>query len=113
MTSESLKCEPKRDRKFMTPDEIIFSIRQKGYSLSMIAEVLQKSPSMISKVINRRAKSFPIAQAISKILERKVSDVFPSLYESDDQPVRKNMPGYMDKRRELESILSEVTKSTL
>lgn len=52
-----------------------------GLSQSAIANVLGCSPSLLSKVINRKATSTRIAKAVAKILQLPVLQVFPD-YES-------------------------------
>lgn len=48
-----------------------------GFSQSAIANVLGCSPSMLSKVINRKATSTRIAKAVAKVLQLPVLQVFP------------------------------------
>lgn len=61
----------------MDADKIINSLSRKGFSQTLIADVLECSPSLISKVIHRKATSVRIAQAIAKLLQRPVLQVFP------------------------------------
>ncbi|MCC5855922.1 MAG: DNA-binding protein [Idiomarina sp.] len=53
----------------------------------MVAEALGKSPSIITKVVSRQAKSRLVAEAIARILQRDVKDVFPDVPEYQLAPV--------------------------
>lgn len=48
-----------------------------GLSQSAIANVLGCSPSLLSKVINRKATSTRIAKAVAKVLQLPLLHVFP------------------------------------
>lgn len=63
--------------KNMDSNEITNRLNLEGFSQSAIAEVLGCSPSLISKVINRRARSAKVAVAISKLIKFDVLKVFP------------------------------------
>lgn len=63
----------------MKKDQIKKGLAAKGYDYSMIAEVLSRSPSLISKVAARKARSVRVAQAIAKALELPVEEVFPDV----------------------------------
>lgn len=52
-----------------------------GYDFSMLAEAIDKSPSLISKVASRQAKSRFVAEAMVKILNRTMAEVFPDVPE--------------------------------
>lgn len=52
-----------------------------GYDFSMLAEAIGKSPSLISKVASRQAKSRFVAEAMVKILDRSMAEVFPDVPE--------------------------------
>lgn len=61
----------------MDADKIIDSLSREGFTQTLIADVLECSPSLISKVIHRKATSVRIAQVIAKLIERPVLQVFP------------------------------------
>ncbi|RUO43860.1 transcriptional regulator [Aliidiomarina taiwanensis] len=52
-----------------------------GYDFSMLAEAIDKSPSLISKVASRQAKSRFVAESIAKVLGMSVAKVFPDVPE--------------------------------
>ncbi|MDN7136388.1 helix-turn-helix domain-containing protein [Pseudidiomarina terrestris] len=89
----------------MTPDEIKAEIIKKGFSLTMIADVLGKSPSMVSKVVNGSATSLLIADCISRILDRPIHEVFPNLYDESFAKTYKTSKSYKAKKEELKELL--------
>lgn len=61
-----------------------------GYDFSMLAQALNRSPSLISKVAGRQAKSRVVAEAFAKLLNRPVTEIFPDVPEySNDVPTSK------------------------
>lgn len=78
----------------MKPEEIKQAIYQKGYDLSMIADVLGKSPSLVSKVVSGRARSLVVAEAIAKILEKNVNQVLPSQCDTFKGKIPKSSDAY-------------------
>ncbi|WP_194757301.1 hypothetical protein [Aliidiomarina indica] len=52
-----------------------------GYDFSMLAQALGRSPSLISKVAGRQAKSRLVAEAFAKLLDRPVAEIFPDVPE--------------------------------
>lgn len=65
----------------MDSDQIKRELRAKGFDFSLIAEALGKSPSLVSKVAARKARSRPVAQALAKALGLSVKEVFPDVPE--------------------------------
>ncbi|RTE87479.1 MULTISPECIES: helix-turn-helix transcriptional regulator [Gammaproteobacteria] len=65
----------------MDKNQIKKELATQGYDLTMVAEALDKSPSLISKVVARQAKSKGVAEAIAKILGKNVEEVFPDVPE--------------------------------
>lgn len=63
--------------RIMNAQEIMQQLNRNGFNQTAIANVLECSSSLISKVINRKATSVRIAEAISKLLELTILDVFP------------------------------------
>ena len=51
----------------------------KGFNQSILAEVIGCSPSLVNKVINRKAVSLRVADAIAKAIELPRLKVFPEL----------------------------------
>lgn len=61
----------------MNADQIIKHLAELEYNQTLIAAALNRSPSLVSKVIHRRAKSMPVANLIAKILGMDLNQVFP------------------------------------
>lgn len=61
----------------MTPREINQRIKTKGFDQGAIAHALNCSPSLISKIINRKAISMRVAKAVALTIELPLLDVFP------------------------------------
>src|SRR5690554_1323617 len=61
----------------MTPQEISKAINKKGFDQVAIAHALNCSPSLISKIINRKAISMRVAKAVALTIELPLLDVFP------------------------------------
>lgn len=73
----------------------------------MIAEALGKSPSMVSKVVSGNARSQVVAEAVAKILNRSVNELFPNQYNW----VGKSRMKERDSRvRELKTLLADGEK---
>lgn len=71
----------------MDKNQIKKGLAEKGYDFSMLAAVISRSPSLLSKVAGRKARSLPVAQAIAKALDKTVEEVFPdvSAYHQDQR----------------------------
>ncbi|GEA12702.1 hypothetical protein KUL49_30770 [Alteromonas sp. KUL49] len=63
----------------MTPTEIKAELNQRGYSIALLAEVLNKTPVAVGAVINRKLVAKPTAESISKAIGKDVSEVFPDV----------------------------------
>lgn len=93
----------------MDRDQIRIALGKLGYDFSMLAEAIGKSPSLISKVASRQAKSRFVAESIAKVLGLPVAQVFPDVPEyqlikpstEQERSIRVN---------ELRSILGEESK---
>jgi Helix-turn-helix. len=70
----------------MTPQEITKAINKAGFDQGAIASALNCSPSLISKIINRKAISMRVARAIALTIERPLLEVFPD-YERLVRPI--------------------------
>lgn len=58
-------------------ETIKIELRKKGYSMSMIAEVLKCSPVNIHQVCKGTNNSYRVAKAVATVLEQPVEAVFP------------------------------------
>lgn len=65
----------------MDRNQIQKELNALGYNLSIVAEAIEKSPSLVSKVIARKAKSRFVAEALCKILQKPIEEVFPDIPE--------------------------------
>ncbi|MCL5049404.1 hypothetical protein [Aliidiomarina maris] len=63
----------------MTKDQIKKGLTSRGYDFSMLAEVIERSPSLLSKVAARKARSLYVAEAIAKALDKSLEEVFPDV----------------------------------
>lgn len=76
---------------------------RRGFDFTMIAEVLGKSPSLVSKVAARKARSQPVAMALAKAIERDIEVVFPDVEAYHHQPF--TLEQRKQKQRELVALL--------
>ncbi|WP_462171111.1 helix-turn-helix domain-containing protein [Pseudoalteromonas xiamenensis] len=72
----------------MKSDEIKQAVANKGYTLSMIAEALGLDLSSVSGVVCGHTKSKRVAEAVAKIIEKPVHEVFPEVDYSRPKVVR-------------------------
>ncbi|MCH8493940.1 MAG: helix-turn-helix domain-containing protein [Idiomarina sp.] len=91
----------------MKPNEIKQAIYEKGYDLTMIAEVLGKSPSLVSKVLHNKARSFLVAKGIAQILGQDIRQVFPNQYDKLRGRTSKASESYKAKQKELRKLLNQ------
>lgn len=80
-------------------------LAKRGFDFSMLAAALQKSPSLISKVAARKARSQLVAEALAKAIERPVEEVFPDV-EAYHGPAR-DKEARKKKQRELAALLDK------
>ncbi|EWH09841.1 hypothetical protein DS2_10337 [Catenovulum agarivorans DS-2] len=66
----------------MNSEEIKQAISDKGYTLSMIADALDVSLGSVSGLIGGHNKSRTIAEAVCKIIEKPLEEVFPAIANS-------------------------------
>jgi ribosome-binding protein aMBF1 (putative translation factor) len=89
----------------MDSKQIKKELAARGFDFSMLAEAIDKSPSLVSKVASRKATSRLVAVAIAKALERPVADIFPDVdayhHASSSDEERKK------KQRELVALLNK------
>lgn len=78
---------------------------RRGFDFSMIAEALDKSPSLVSKVASRKARSQPVALAIAKALGMEIDEVFPDIDAYHHQPMTAEQR--KQKQRELVALLKD------
>lgn len=62
----------------MQPHEIRQALAERGVTLTMLATATGYSIGMISRVLNGKATSFPVAEAFAKTLDRDLYEVFPT-----------------------------------
>ncbi|MCC5856215.1 MAG: helix-turn-helix domain-containing protein [Idiomarina sp.] len=91
----------------MKPEQIKYAIYSKGFDLTMLSNVLDKSPSLISKVIHGKGRSYVVAEAVAKILEMSVSEVFPNQYDKYLGRAYKSSKVFQEKQEELRRILNQ------
>lgn len=72
----------------MNKDQIKKGLADRGYDFSMLAEVISRSPSLLSKVAARKARSLLAANAIAKALDLSIKEVFPDVpaYHEQETP---------------------------
>lgn len=63
----------------MKPEEIKAVIHRKGFTIQMIGETLQTTPTSVGAVINRATTSKRIATAVAKIVGKPLAEVFPDV----------------------------------
>jgi Ner family transcriptional regulator len=64
----------------MDYETIKTQLRNKGYSMSMIAEALGCTPVNVHQVCKGQNNSYRVAKAVAAVLELAVNDVFPTSY---------------------------------
>lgn len=90
----------------MDSQKIKMELAKRGFDFSMLAKALGKSPSLISKVAARKARSQAVAVALAKALERPIEDVFPDV-EEYHHGVPPNRQDRKQKERELLALLND------
>ncbi|WP_278404875.1 helix-turn-helix domain-containing protein [Pseudoalteromonas ruthenica] len=63
----------------MKPEEIKLAIRQKGYTLSMLADALEVNLATVSGVVCGHTQSRRTALAIAKLIDKPIEDIFPKV----------------------------------
>lgn len=66
----------------MSPKQIKTALALRGYSVTLVAQALYKTPGLISKVVNKKATSRPIAEAIAKLIDVPLEEAFPEVCET-------------------------------
>ncbi|OZB04902.1 MAG: hypothetical protein B7X54_06860 [Idiomarina sp. 34-48-12] len=89
----------------MDSKQIKKELMRRGFDFSMIAEALGKSPSLVSKVASRKARSQPVALAIAKALGMAIDEVFPDIDAYHQQPLTAEQR--KQKQRELVALLKD------
>jgi transcriptional regulator with XRE-family HTH domain len=64
----------------MTPNEIKAEIKELGLTQKAIAQKLQRSEMMVSKVINKKDVSDYIMRGVAKAINKGHTKVFPEYY---------------------------------
>lgn len=65
----------------MDYETIKTELRNKGYSMSMIADALGCTPVNVHQVCQGKNNSYRVAKAVATTLELTVNDVFPTSYQ--------------------------------
>jgi lambda repressor-like predicted transcriptional regulator len=65
----------------MDYETIKTQLRNKGYSMSMIADALGCSPVNVQQVCKGQNNSYRVAKAVAAVLELEVNAVFPTSYQ--------------------------------
>ena len=89
----------------MESKQIKKELAARGYDFSMLAQAIEKSPSLVSKVASRKATSRFVAAAIAKALEKSIHDVFPDVEAYHTGVV--NSDERKQKQRELVALLNK------
>ena len=74
----------------MTKDQIYSELHRQGISARMIAEAMQLGQSTVSTVITNGHGSRRVAEAIAKLLDKPLTEVFPYYKASQAQHYRAN-----------------------
>lgn len=92
----------------MDASEIKASLSTRGYSLSLIADAMERSPSLISKVVCRKATSIDVAKAIAKVIGKPLEEVFPDVpgYQRRLIPSRSETAEYQKVVKRLRTTIS-------
>jgi Ner family transcriptional regulator len=64
----------------MDYETIKTQLRNKGYSMTMIAEALGCTPVNVHQVCKGQNNSYRVAKAVAAVLELAVNDIFPTSY---------------------------------
>ncbi len=89
----------------MESKQIKKELAARGFDFSMLAEAIDKSPSLVSKVASRKATSRFVAMAIAKALEKSITEVFPDVEAYHYAPT--NDEERKQKQRELVALLNK------
>ncbi len=82
----------------MHPTQIKQALYQQGINLTMFAQGTGYSKGMISGVVNKKHKSFTIAEKIAKAIDKDLFEVFPEY--KDSVPRVKNTKEHRQKAME-------------
>lgn len=88
----------------MDSQKIKMELAKRGFDFSMLAKALGKSPSLVSKVAARKARSRTVALAMAKALDRPIEEVFPEV-EAYHHGVPRSQHDRKQKERELIALL--------
>lgn len=90
----------------MTPKRIKAELKKRGYTLTMVAESIGRSPSLLSKVVSGEATSLEAARAVAKAIDKPLEEIFPGNYRTADHRGYKQTEEYQKKLAELRKLLS-------
>lgn len=92
----------------MSPELIKVKLAERGYTVGMLASVLERSPSLVSKVINRKVSSMIVVRAIAKALALPVTEVFPEIKPEFLGRSYTQTNDYKAKHNELKQLLEDI-----
>jgi transcriptional regulator with XRE-family HTH domain len=77
----------------------------------MVAKAMNKSPSMVSKVVASKVRSYSVAEGVAKVLGKTIDDVFPGQYLGANRKKYRTTDEYETKIEELRTLLQEKSVS--
>lgn len=89
----------------MRPKRIKAELKKRGYTLTMVAESIGRSPSLLSKVVSGEATSLEAARAVAKAIDKPLEEVFPGNYRTAGHRGYKKTEEYQRKLAELRQLL--------
>ncbi len=89
----------------MKPEEIKEALHRKGYSISLIAEALDVGIATVSGTVAGHTQSRNVAEAIAKLLDKPLIEVFPN-QESYHRPPRLIGEARVAKLAEVKQLLA-------
>ena len=92
----------------MSPELIKVKLAERGYTVGMLASVLERSPGLVSKVINRKLTSMIVVRAIAQALALPVAEVFPEIKPEFLGRSYIHTNDYKTKRDELKQLLADI-----
>lgn len=90
----------------MDKNQIKKALAANGYDFSIVAAAIERSPSLISKVASRKARSRIVANAIAKAIGMPVQEVFPDI-EDYHNPLPTGNSAREQKAAELAKLLND------
>lgn len=89
----------------MRPKRIKTELKKRGYTLTMVAESIGRSPSLLSKVVSGGATSLEAALAVAKAIDKPLEEVFLGKYDLESRRGYKQTEEYQKKLADLRQLL--------